>query len=300
VDTLTSEDGWRAVDWSQHTRNVALESGQRISCVELGSGPLPPLLLVHGLGASWHVWLQNLPALAVNRRVVAVDLPGFGSSPPPGGGVSYRAYADTLAGLARALQLGDFVVAGNSFGGWISAELARNCQHVVGLVLIDAVGMPQSRRERARLMTMMHAVGRTAGFAVRHRQRIASSPGLRRRAFAMMMEHPELLTADLALQLLPTAPSPVFRKVLATAPHELSATWAASLSKLSTPTLIIWGADDRQLPPRQAYEWHRLLTHSTLEVLAATGHVPMIERPAEVNALVASFLATVPVRHGGC
>jgi pimeloyl-ACP methyl ester carboxylesterase len=290
VDIATPQD-WRAIEWENYTREVTLENGQRVSCVDIGTGSSPALLLVHGLGASWRVWLQNLGVLSADRRVVAVDLPGFGSSAASGGPVDFRAYAATLTSLVEALDLGPFVAVGNSFGGWISAELARTCPDVVGLVLVDAAGMVPTRSELVRLMTMLRTVGRAAPLGVRYREQIAARPRLRRRAFAMMMAHPEDLDRDLALHLLPTSVSPVFAAVLAGATVHLRSSWAADLSQLATPALVLWGAEDRQLPLRHGREWHRLLANSTLEVLPDTGHVPMLERPEAFNALVQKFVA---------
>ena len=290
MDIATPPD-WRAIEWEKHTREVTLDSGQRVSCVDIGSGPRPALLLVHGLGASWHAWLQNLAALSVDRRVVAVDLPGFGSSAASGGPVDFRAYAATLGSLVDALDLGPFVAVGNSFGGWISAEVARTCPDVVGLVLVDAAGMLPTRIEFVRLMTLLRTVGRAASLGVRYREQIAARARLRRGAFAMMMAHPEDLAPDLALHLLPTSVSPVFAAVLAGATVNLRTGWAAGLAELATPTLVVWGAEDRQLPVRHGREWHRLLANSSLEVLPDTGHVPMLERPEAFNRLVQGFLA---------
>ena len=80
----SAPEGWRAIDWHRQTRTVKVGRDE-VSYVDLGEGD--PVLLIHGLGGNWRVWLENLPALAHrNHRVIAVDLPGFGRSAPAGDG----------------------------------------------------------------------------------------------------------------------------------------------------------------------------------------------------------------------
>ncbi len=82
-------------------------------------------MLVHGVGSRWQVWGSVLPALAAHHDVVAVDLPGFGASPPDGTVPSVDAQAVRLEALFAELDLQRPHVAGNSMGGAIALELAR-------------------------------------------------------------------------------------------------------------------------------------------------------------------------------
>ncbi|MFA9401395.1 MAG: alpha/beta fold hydrolase, partial [Acidobacteriota bacterium] len=87
LDDYGRSDGeWLKIDWSDHLGETVVQSrlgSTRVDYVELGEGS--PVLIVHGLGGSWRNWLENLPSLARNHRVIALDLPGFGSSPMPPG-----------------------------------------------------------------------------------------------------------------------------------------------------------------------------------------------------------------------
>ena len=85
-----------------------------------GSGP--PLVLVHGLGSCKEMWRPVVPLLAREREVIAVDLPGFGASPP--GPETVEGLADAVAGFADELGLERPHVAGNSLGGGVALELA--------------------------------------------------------------------------------------------------------------------------------------------------------------------------------
>jgi pimeloyl-ACP methyl ester carboxylesterase len=290
---LPGAPDWRSVDWGLHTQTLLLDhavGGTQVSYVDIGSGPV--VLLVHGLGGSWRVWLENIPDLAQTHRVIAVDLPGFGDSPYDGGEATFASYAHLLEVLLQALDVDHAVAIGNSFGGWICAELTRrNPALVSGLVLIDAAGIPGTPAERRKVAGMLRMADRLTPMSIRNRDRFANSPKLRRRAFAFLVSRADLIPDDLAIYLVPERPSPIFRKVLEAAIKSWSEAWCRQLTELDTPTLILWGSLDRQLPLRHADEWHRLLRNSTLALIDGAGHMPMLEHPAEVNAHVRQFLA---------
>jgi pimeloyl-ACP methyl ester carboxylesterase len=86
-----------------------------------------PLLLIHGLGASRSVWEPVIPALAFEREVIALDLPGFGGAPslPDGVEPTALALAEALRDQLRARGIESAHVAGNSLGGWVGLELGR-------------------------------------------------------------------------------------------------------------------------------------------------------------------------------
>ena len=91
--------------------------------VRFGNGS--PLLLVHGLGAGWRSWKPVIDELAARREVIAVDLPGFGETPPLGGEVSIATLTDSVAGFVREQGLDGVATVGQSMGGRIVLELAR-------------------------------------------------------------------------------------------------------------------------------------------------------------------------------
>jgi pimeloyl-ACP methyl ester carboxylesterase len=90
-------------------------------CVGAGK----PLLLLHGLGGSWRSWTPIITALAAERNVIAVDLPGFGETPPLTGEVSIATLADAVTGFIDELGLRGIDVAGSSMGDRLVLELAR-------------------------------------------------------------------------------------------------------------------------------------------------------------------------------
>ncbi|MCL4287586.1 MAG: alpha/beta fold hydrolase, partial [Thermoleophilia bacterium] len=72
---------WLAIDWGRHLRTIEA-GGTPINYAEIGEGPA--IVFVHGLGGCWQNWLENMPRMAaLGFRAIALDLPGFGSSPMP-------------------------------------------------------------------------------------------------------------------------------------------------------------------------------------------------------------------------
>ncbi|MFD0883666.1 alpha/beta fold hydrolase, partial [Streptosporangium algeriense] len=85
-----------------------------------------PLVLLHGIGHHWQAWLPVLDLLAAEREVIAVDLPGFGASPPlpPGSPYTVESLADAVEAFCARLGVGEPHVAGTCLGGYVALELA--------------------------------------------------------------------------------------------------------------------------------------------------------------------------------
>jgi hypothetical protein len=91
---VPDEPDWRTLDWREHLRTARID-GRRVNYVDVGEGD--PLVLVHGIAGNWQNWLENIPRLARERRVVALDLPGFGASEDP-------PVDPTMSGYGRAVD----------------------------------------------------------------------------------------------------------------------------------------------------------------------------------------------------
>ncbi len=74
---VSDEPNWRQVDWAAHLHTV--QAGpDLVNYVDIGEGDATPVVFVHGLAGQWQNWIENIPRLAQDRRVLALDLPGFG------------------------------------------------------------------------------------------------------------------------------------------------------------------------------------------------------------------------------
>ena len=94
-----------------------------------------PLLLIHGLGGNWRSWNPILDGLAKEREVIAVDLPGFGETPPLSGEVSIRTLADSVTEFLRVNSLTGVDAVGGSMGARLVLELARRGGGTLGAVV---------------------------------------------------------------------------------------------------------------------------------------------------------------------
>jgi pimeloyl-ACP methyl ester carboxylesterase len=284
-----NRSAWLDIDWASHQRWVAID-GTPANVVELGDGP--PLLFVHGLAGRWQNWLENLPHFAASRRVVAVDLPGFGASPPPREEISIPGYARFLDRLCDALAIDAAAVVGNSMGGYVAAELAIAApQRVERLMLVSAAGITAEHLRRDQVMTGARVVAALATRAAARHASLARRPGLRKLALGFVVRHADRLSAPIAHELMEGSAKPGFVPAMeAILAHRIS----ERLAQIACPTFVLWGEDDRVIPARDASRFGELIPDARVEVWPDTGHVAMLERPARFNALLDAFLAEAP------
>jgi pimeloyl-ACP methyl ester carboxylesterase len=254
-------------------------------------GDVEPIVFVHGLGGQWQNWLENLPRAAQERRVVALDLPGFGLSAKPREKITISGYGRCVDALCERLELGRVDIVGNSMGGYIAAEVAIQFpERIDQLVLVSAAGIASADVAKTPIMTvgrLMRAVAShgTASFD----RSLAARPRSRHHTLALVARYPSRLKADLAYEaFFKGAGKPGFLDALRA---NLNYDFRDRLPEIRRPTLILWGENDSIIPVRDAHEFERLIPDSRKVVMKATGHVPMAERPSTFNELVLEFLA---------
>jgi pimeloyl-ACP methyl ester carboxylesterase len=238
-----------------------------------GSGE--PLVLVHGIGHTWRGWKPMLPLLEPRFDVLAVDLPGFGRSPPLPAGTAPtpEALADAVeramddAGFERAH------VAGNSLGGWIALELARRGRALT-VTAISPAGL-QHKREKGWGRNMLLAM-RWVAPRVPARDALARTALGRFFLVGLVVARPWRLDPDDFAEVLGLfAESPGFH---ATLPHLLDGQ-PKGLDAIDVPVLLLWGTFDLLLLPRQARRFERLLPNCELRYVKGLGHAPMSDDP---------------------
>jgi pimeloyl-ACP methyl ester carboxylesterase len=250
--------------------------------VRRGSGP--PLLLIHGLGSSWRTWDLVLDALAARREVIAVDLPGFGATPPLPGAVTIATLADALQAFVAAHDLDGTAVAGSSMGARLALELAR--RGVVGATVALAPGGFRTPRERRVFGASVGATHRLVRALRPVLPVLAGNPAGRTALLAQFSSAPWRLPADLALcelRSFATAPSfvPALRDLTHGAPQEGMARGAAR-----GPIVIGWGRHDRVALPRQAPRALARLPGARLHWFAHSGHFPHWDMPDETARVI--------------
>ena len=83
-----------------------------------------PILFIHGISGGWQNWLENLPHFGARHRAIAIDLPGFGTSPMPEWEIGMPGYTQMVHDFCEALGLGRTTLVGNSMGGGITLQFA--------------------------------------------------------------------------------------------------------------------------------------------------------------------------------
>jgi pimeloyl-ACP methyl ester carboxylesterase len=278
---------WRSIDWREHLRTATI-GGRRVNYVDIGSGGAAPVVFVHGLAGNWQNWLENIPRVAQERRVVALDLPGFGESEPPVDEISMSGCARAVNDLCEELDLGRVVLVGNSMGGFASAEVALSFpERVERLVLVSAVGITSNDVARAPVM----AWGRIATFAAARsaaEKRLALlRPRMRQLAYSSIVRHPTRIRTDMLWEISQGAGRDAFMPALK-AIHDYD--FRDRVPEIGCPTLIVWGEDDMLAPVKDASEYGRLIPNARKIVMKDTGHIAMVERPKTFNDALLGFL----------
>jgi len=251
-------------------------------------GEGPPLILVHGLGGAAANWTELVPLLAKRHRVLVPDLPGHGGSTALPAVAGLEPFADRVALVAEREGMLPAVVVGHSLGGMIVLRMALlRPEDVSALVLAAGAGLSVGNVWRRNLLSVFSTIrpGRLAG---RYRARVARSSLLRRFVFGFVsVADPAGLTDDavegfLAAHLLHTDVNSAWRALRADDPRQ-------ELEAVGCPVLVLWGAEDVQLPLDDAFEYTRRL-RARLRVIPGCGHLLIGERPDACDRAIEEFL----------
>jgi pimeloyl-ACP methyl ester carboxylesterase len=278
---------WLRIDWREHLREVEVV-GARVNYVELGKGN--PVVFVHGLSGAWQNWLENIPHFARSRRVIALDLPGFGASPIPPWEISITAYGRFVRDFCERLGIERCSLIGNSMGGFIATEVAiTEPGRVDALVLVSAAGITwaRARREPAE---MIARVGRAAApLALRFQMSGIRRSKFRKRVFHGVFHDPNALRREMLWEnVIPALKSPGYFDAMT---NLFGYDIRHRLEEIGVPTLIVWGRNDRVVPVPAAFSYtKRIGDNAELVIFDNCGHVPQIERPVRFNRVVEDFL----------
>ena len=288
---VSASPNWRETSWIDELKTVEID-GTPVNYVDVGSPGLhDPVVLVHGLGGQWQNWLENIPRLAQERRVLALDLPGHGLTPEPADGkISISGYGRCVDAFCEKLGLGKVDVVGNSMGGFVAAEVAIQFpQRVSRLVLVSAAGISSADAlQQPVLLFGRVAAAIATNTAARHRK-LAARPITRHSSLLLVARHPRLLKPDLAYEgFFKGAGKDGFDDALRAC---LDYDFRDRLPDVKVPTLVVWGEKDSIIPVRDADEFERLIEDSRKVVMKDTGHIPMAERPQAFNDVLVEFLA---------
>jgi pimeloyl-ACP methyl ester carboxylesterase len=270
----------------------------------------PTFVCVHGLGGSHLNWAAVAPGLARRGRVIALDLAGFGLTPPEGRGTSVGANWRLLQGFLAELRLPPAILVGNSMGGMLSLIQAAHAPRTVdSLVLVDAA-FPRARGVRGRPNPRVAAVftlysgGRLVERFVTERVRRLGPEGLVRETLRVCAADPSsidpLLTEahvemarrrmdlDYAAQSFLTAARSIVRSQV------YPARYRTLVRSVRAPALVIHGARDQLIPLASAREAAAEHDNWKLVVFEDLGHIPQMEAPTRWLSTVEAWLEEGP------
>ena len=287
---VSDSPDWRSIDWPGQLRQTEID-GQSVNYVDLGEqGEHRPIVFIHGLSGQWQNWLENIPRFAESRRVVAMDLPGFGLSEEPTEKISIELYGRVVAKLCDRLDLTPAVVVGNSMGGFVAAELAiTHPEMVERLMLLASAGVSQMDVAKRPVLAAGKVAGLLATSNVAQMRMSARRPKLRHWIMSLVCRHPSRIKPDLMFEgLMKGANKPGFEAALRAC---LDYDFRERLPDIGCPTMVVWGEKDMIIPVRDAETFVSLIPGARKVVFEDTGHVPMLERPRSFNDCLEEFLS---------
>ena len=246
-----------------------------------------PVVLLHGTGSSLHTFDSWTEQLKETKRVVRMDLPGFGLTGPfPTRSYSMDQYVAFVATFLSARKIKRCYIAGNSLGGQIAWQFTlKHPEMVDKLILIDASGFPL----KSTSVPLAFKIARTPVLNkmltyITPRFVVESSvqnvyADKNKVTDALVDRYFDLSLRDGNRQAL------IDRMQM---PFDSNA--VRQIEEIYQPTLILWGAEDGLIPTESAYRFQDYLPNDTLVILKNSGHVPMEENPEESLEVVMAFL----------
>jgi pimeloyl-ACP methyl ester carboxylesterase len=257
-------------DATTATRTVTVTGIGAVPVTYTERGDGPPVLLLHGgAGAQSVLGFAGLLAGEGPARVIVPVHPGFDGTPRP------EALHD-MAGLARVytallddLDLAGVTVIGNSIGGWLAAEIALAGRPRVGrVVLVDAAGLVVAGHPAPDFFSL--TLDQVFDLSYRHPERFRIDPST-------------LTDAQRAARAANGAALATYGGAMAD-PGLLG-----RLPAISVPVLVVWGAADRMIPVEHGQAYAAAIPGAQLRIITEAGHLPQLETPGELLALVREF-----------
>jgi pimeloyl-ACP methyl ester carboxylesterase len=231
--------------------------GAEVHYIEAGHGP--PLVLVHGLAASWRWWQPVLDTFTSRYRVIAFDLPSFGLT-RANKRFSLKSAGHFVCQVMSALGLDRADLIGHSLGGRVCMDVAASCPERVGrLVLVSTVGIPW-RKPYPMIGLDLLREGRVN-----------------------LPKYPDLVRED--------ARRVRFLELALATFETIADDFRHNLGRIRAPTKIIWGGRDVLTPPDFGRVLSEEIPNADLTIIDEAGHTPMWDAPEDFTELALSFLS---------
>jgi pimeloyl-ACP methyl ester carboxylesterase/predicted lipid carrier protein YhbT len=267
--------------------------GVRSFYLEAGARGAPPVVLLHGLGATSASFLPTIWDLARDHHVFAVDLPGFGESDKPLRPLDPAYYARWLAAFLDAVALERAHFAGNSMGGRVALEVGLLFPRRVDRLVLLAPSLAWRRyRQATGLVRLLRPEMAAVPLPVLHSMVVASVRSL----FAYPARVPDAANQAAADEFVRVFASPrgriaffhAAREIYLEDAHGTRGFWDR-LPRLERPALFVFGGRDRLVPRAFARHVRHALPQARIDVFEDCGHVPQFELPDRTHARMREF-----------
>ena len=248
-----------------------------------------PIVLVHGTAASLHTWDSWSKTLKKDYRIIRLDLPAFGlTGANATGNYSIYNYTEFLNHFLTELNIDNFHLVGNSLGGNIAWNYAVDYpEKIEKLVLVDASGLPTYKKQPWIFKMAKTPVLNSLFLRLTPRSIIKKN-------LEQVYEDDTKISDELVTRYHDMALREGNRQAFierAKTDFKLNSTiHIERLKSLKKETLLIWGENDLWIPLDNGKRMHSLIKYSKLEVIKASGHVPMEENPKESLDILNKFL----------
>ena len=253
-----------------------------------------PLILLHGMSSSLNTWDSVALGLKSARRVISLDLPGFGlTGPSPENTYNFDYYSKFIDSFTTRLRIKRFILVGNSMGGAISWNYAlHNPKGLAKMILIDAAGYPKKGESGS----LGFKIASTP--VINNLLLYATPKFLVRKSLETVYYDPARVTDaqverfhDVAIREGNRAAAlQIFKGSFTGSSKRFLNSNVPKIKDIKTPTLILWGDKDNLIGVNNVDNFLKDIQGSKAEIYQNVGHVPMEEVPGKVTASILNFV----------
>lgn len=207
-----------------------------------------PVIFLHGLGGTGNTWLKIEPLLDAGIRPILVDLLGHGHSDKPEIDYNISQQANAVKSLVDSLELENFSMAGNSYGGWIALKYTSTISNPDMLFLVDSAGISPTPGERGPEVVkgFIDSIMKVRNYK-------------NREALERIMKNNARQDEKITME---------------------------ELSAIKCPTTVIWGREDQVIPLKYGEKMNLEISGSQLIVIDGAGHTPFIDSPDKFAGII--------------
>ena len=255
-------------------------SDDRFGYEAAGDSALPPLVFLHGIGGAARAWRGQIEAFSDRYRAMAWDMPGYGGSAPLPA-VSIATLADALQDFLRTVGAAKPILVGHSIGGMIVQQWLTKYPDVAAAIVLAQTSPAFGKADGD---WQKEFIGARLGPLDRGETMVSLAPTLVKE---LVGDDPDVRGMELARDCMAAVPEASYRASMLAL---LGFDQRNALKNIAVPTLVLSGSRDRNAPAPMMAKMASYIPSATYVELEGAGHLVNLERPADFNAALDSFL----------